>query len=144
MLIVEKQKDINRLLQEFKSNIPTESDSTEKWSEFICGDNNIYHHNPDINSSLKNFILGTKEYNQNKINVLTNFFNTMRANQSLAPLAEMTVDCSGKPIPRLLLLCRGVCTDNKKEVLNACVLVYGLTSRRKHTRTSTSSHYQKK
>jgi hypothetical protein len=29
MLIVDKHKDINRLLQEFKSNIPTESDSTE-------------------------------------------------------------------------------------------------------------------
>jgi hypothetical protein len=93
MLIVDKHKDIGHLLQEFKINIPTESDITEKWSEFIRGDNNIYHCNPEINSILKNCTLGSKDYNQNKINVLTNFFKAIRANHSLAPLAEMPIDC---------------------------------------------------
>jgi hypothetical protein len=59
MLIVDKHKDIDCPCQEFKSNIPKESNSAEKWSEFICGNNNIYHRNPNIKSILKNCLLGT-------------------------------------------------------------------------------------
>jgi hypothetical protein len=76
---------------------------------------------------LKNCILGTKEYNQKKIKILTNFYKASSANQSLAPLPKMTVDCSRC----LLVLCCGVRTDNTKEALNACVLVYGLSRKKK-------------
>jgi hypothetical protein len=50
MLIADEHKDIDHLLSEFTSNIPTENNRTEKWSEFIRGDNNINHCDPDIDT----------------------------------------------------------------------------------------------
>jgi hypothetical protein len=127
MLIVNKYKDINYLFQKFRNPISTESDSTEKWSEFIRGDNNIYHCDPDIYSILKNCIVESKEYNQNKIKVLTNFFKAKSANRSLAPLAEMTVDCCGKPSLVLYSVVAEFALAIRKKFFNACVLVHCLS-----------------
>jgi hypothetical protein len=43
----------------------------------------------------------------------------------------MTVDCQMRSIPRFFLLCRGTCTPDKKDVVNACVLAFGQLLKKK-------------
>jgi hypothetical protein len=63
--------------------------------------------------------------------VVTYFFKVIANSWSFSLLMEMSVNGNGKPIPRLFLLTRGTRTEDKNEVINACVLVYGLSLKKK-------------
>jgi hypothetical protein len=49
----------------------------------------------------------------------------------LAPLVELTVDCFHRSIAWIYLLCRATRTANKKDVVNACLFVFGLLLKKK-------------
>jgi hypothetical protein len=125
--IDEEHRQVNKILHQFKSHIPAESDSLDKWSEFVQTDNSIYHRDPDINNILKISSVSTAQYNHYKTTALTLCFKAIANNLSLAPLTMMMVDCHMRSISRFFLLCRGTCTSDKKDVVNACVLVYSLS-----------------
>jgi hypothetical protein len=129
--INEEHRQVGNILHQFKSHIPAESDTLDKWSEFVQTNNSIYHCDPDINNILKNSSVSTAQYNQCKTTILTWFFKAIANNQSLAPLTDTTVDCQMRSIPCFFLLCRGTRTPDKKDAVNAYLLVFGLSLKKK-------------
>jgi hypothetical protein len=113
----------NQVLHEFKSHIPMEHDCLEEWSEFIRMDNTLFHRDPDINTVIKSCSACTTENKNNNLTKLTKFFKAIASNHSLSPLLEVSVNNSGKPVSRLFLLTRYTRTEDKKEVIKACVTV---------------------
>jgi F0F1-type ATP synthase delta subunit len=82
--INEEHCQVDKICHQFKTHISAETNSLDKWSEFVQTYNAIYHHDPDINKILKNSLVSTAQYNQFKTTILTGFFKAAANNQSLA------------------------------------------------------------
>ena len=80
----------------------------------------------DSDDRIRNLVSTTKKYNLQKYNAYKKFFEAIANHPTLNHLAEEVVDpycADGSKEHRLIILCRGVKTKEKYNILNSALLV---------------------
>jgi hypothetical protein len=121
-----KLQDITAELKDFQAQVPDTDAGVEEWTRFVRNDNQVYG-SVFSTTKFREMTMNTDEYNVTKSNLLEGFLKSLYKHPTLQALAEPTKDENGIAIYRFFLLLRGVRTDEKKELLNSCVVVWGMS-----------------
>jgi hypothetical protein len=133
-----KLPNISAQPKDFQSQVPASDADVEAWTRFVRNDNHIYG-SVISTKKFREMTMNIEEYNVTRSNVLEGFLQSLYPHSTLQALAEPVQDKNSVWINSFFLLLLGVQTEEKNELLNLCVVVWGMSMKKTEYMTSIST-----